>query len=386
MAAEVEKAEQMFLDALAEKGMRIEQGRIIGSEDEENTDARPKSQKPTLDQRTFSYNEIVAKGSLKGVVIKKNQQVPTLANGSIDIKAMTETVRKQCHEIQVNGGGRTYFLEAPDIDRNVRLTEKGITHGFKSKKKNHSAQKDFINARAMLEYANILQNSIEVNRKDGRGNDDILFSRVMVGTVGMEDRNGTIEYYAVRSVVEERINQDPVLVSFDILGNLHAANAKKVDPINHRGVKQITTPSGTMVAYEYSIPHFLKDVKSVFDDTFSKDVYNHLGMQRNESPFANGLKYSKKVIKPVKPMDNRPTEANLPEDPRVLELRGDQRKALANWSRNKVYTRKANSQTSGKPSASPSEVSHLTAMQKQTVANYARTKVYTKADSKPLVP
>ena len=49
-------------------------------------------------------------------------------------------------------------------------------------------------------------------------------------------------------------------------------------------------------------------------------------------------------------------------------------------------SRKANSQTSGKPSASPSEVSHLTAMQKQTVANYARTKVYTKADSKPLVP
>ena len=48
-------------------------------------------------------------------------------------------------------------------------------------------------------------------------------------------------------------------------------------------------------------------------------------------------------------------------------------------------SRKANSQTSGKASASPSEVSQLTAMQKQTVANHARTKVYTKAAPETLV-
>ena len=35
---EVRKAEQMFLDALAEKGVRFEQGRIIGAiEDDENS-------------------------------------------------------------------------------------------------------------------------------------------------------------------------------------------------------------------------------------------------------------------------------------------------------------------------------------------------------------
>ena len=38
--------------------------------------------------------------------------------------------------------------------------------------------------------------------------------------------------------------------------------------------------------------------------------------------------------------DRNSIEAKLPEDPEALALRGDQRKALANWSRNKVYSRK----------------------------------------------
>jgi len=52
---------------------------------------------------------------------------------------------------------------------------------------------------------------------------------------------------------------------------------------------------------------------------------------------ANSQTSGKAVARTV---DNLPTEPKLPEDPRTLELRGDQRKALANWSRNKVYTRK----------------------------------------------
>ena len=34
-------------------------------------------------------------------------------------------------------------------------------------------------------------------------------------------------YYAVRSMVEERVNQNPVLIEANVLGKLYAVNVKK---------------------------------------------------------------------------------------------------------------------------------------------------------------
>ena len=50
------------------------------------------------------------------------------------------------------------------------------------------------------------------------------------------------------------------------------------------------------VTYEYSIADFLVDVKSVFDDTFSNDVYKKLGVRRATTDFPTNLIYSKRKL------------------------------------------------------------------------------------------
>jgi hypothetical protein len=174
----------------------------------------------------------------------------------------------------------------------VRITRKGITHAFEAKKNGKHSYNQKITARATLEITEILKGSIETNRLHPRGEPGVLFSRVMMGTVGMEDANGNTEYYAVRMVIQERTDHESVLTDLDILGNLYAAKAKKVGPQGLQGITKVKSPSGTAAAYTYNIAHFLDDVKGVFKNTFSNDVYQTLGVQREQDDFANDLLYS----------------------------------------------------------------------------------------------
>ena len=50
----------------------------------------------------------------------------------------------------------------------------------------------------------------------------------MIGTAGIEVSPGKFEYYAVRSVIEERINQPAILSEYNILSKLHVINAKEI--------------------------------------------------------------------------------------------------------------------------------------------------------------
>lgn len=115
----------------------------------------------------------------------------------------------------------------------------------------------------------------------------------MIGTVGIEDDNGNIEYCAVRTVIEERINQDPILVEAEILGKLHAINAKKIGTPSVQTTENGDALTGS-VAYTYNVAQFLEEVKTEFDDTFSEDVYQKLGMQRFNNDFSKNLLFQDK--------------------------------------------------------------------------------------------
>ena len=67
---------------------------------------------------------------------------------------------------------------------------------------------------------------------------------------------------------------------------------KKVGRQGHNGITKVITHSGTATTYAYSIAHFLDDVKGVFKNTFSNDVYKTLGVQREQDDFSTGLMYS----------------------------------------------------------------------------------------------
>ena len=63
--------------------------------------------------------------------------------------------------------------------------------------------------------------------------------------------------------------------------------SKKVDPPQDRE----NSLTGSK-AYVYSIADFLENVKGVFDNTFSKDVYEKLGMSRKDDDFSKPLHFS----------------------------------------------------------------------------------------------
>ena len=101
-------------------------------------------------------------------------------------------------------------------------------------------------------------------------------------------------YYAVRLIVQERKNGDPILQEANVLGKLNAVNAKKIDLPNPQvGSKRaVALKSGGR--FGYSITDLIKDVKDIFPDTFTKDVYDHFGMHRVENKTLSPLRYQKK--------------------------------------------------------------------------------------------
>ncbi len=243
-------------------------------------------------ERDFSYDELVAKDDLKGVVIDKTQH-PKIVNGIIDNAWVVNKVREKCKKLE-GKGKPTYYVNVPDIGTNVEITVKGLTHGFarpNDRRQNNPKSKAFVNARVILALPQMLENSIEVNRSKRGNNIDVPYTHVLIGTVALENSNGVLEYYAVRSMVQERKNQNPILVEADILGKLTSVNAKRIDsPTTQVGRNTVALVGGR--AYAYKIADLLNDVKDIFGNTFSEDVYQHLGMARIKDDFSDNLLFS----------------------------------------------------------------------------------------------
>ena len=255
-----------------------------------------------LSDRDFTYKELTAKSDLKGSVIRANQTVKLMGDGSIDRAWLVAEVLRQCESIQTKAPTPTYYVNVPDIGRNVQITNRGITHGFlkfDTKNRKTIPPNTMTNARATLNLPDILRNSIEVNRSQRGSNLDIDFSRVLIGVTAMEDASGAVEYYAVRSVVEERKNQDPILVSANVIGKLHAMNAKKIGKPHAQVGTNSTVALTRSSLFGYSVADLLNDVKNEFNDTFSNDVYKHFGMTRNANSFSQHLMYSDRDTAPI---------------------------------------------------------------------------------------
>lgn len=260
----------------------------------ENDDIRY-SEKVT-EIKKYSYDELIGRDDLEGFVIDKTKQVKLSKDGKIDAPWVVNEVKKKCKVLKTNSNTNAYYTEVPDIERKVEISYKGITHGFMKsllKKTKVSSNRDILNARVSLEIPHILRNSIEVNRSSREGNLDIPYAHIMIGTVGLEDANGNVEYYAVRSVIEERVNQNPILAEAEVLGKLHGINAKKIGT-PHARVTNNGVALTSSDAYTYNVAQFLEDVKTEFDDTFSEDVYQKLAMKRKVNDFSKDLLYSEK--------------------------------------------------------------------------------------------
>lgn len=278
-----------------------------------------------VDARQYTYEELVAKGDLTGTVIDDTLQVKvkTDSNGyvKIDSVAVFDAVKLQCEQIKTNAPLPTYYVNVPDIGRNVEIYPNGVNHGFsKGLRKNQKSipNSDMLNARVSLKLPEILKKSIEVNISERSGNIDIPYSHVMMGTAAIKNDDGTMEYYAVRSVIEERINQNPILAEAKVVGRLHAVNAKKVGSFSVQVAKNGVALQDND-AYTYNISQFLEDVKGVFDDTFSNDVYQTLGERRRTTPFSQNLRFA--MPEGVK-VEKTPTAASVTTEKKEVYQRG----------------------------------------------------------------
>ena len=75
--------------------------------------------------------------------------------------------------------------------------------------------------------------------------------------------DGTVECYAVRMMVEEKINRGAILTEANILGKLKAINAKNVGtPQNWDTENKTELPSSVMDTYTYNIAELLENVKT----------------------------------------------------------------------------------------------------------------------------
>ena len=243
-------------------------------------------------KRTFTYNELVARGSITGEIIKSSDYVH-MKGGLLDEDWMVKRVIRDCEKIQTGSDKPTYYAEVPDIGRNVQITSKGILHGGGNYKKNDKGvlpPAAVINNKITVNLVNILRTAIEVNHSTRGSNIDNPFTHIMLGVAGLENADGTIDYYGVRIEIEERVNRDPILVGANVLGRLKAVNAKKISSPH----AQVTDNAGVALAtgsFAYNIADLLKDVKKDFDDTFSVDVYRKLKMSRKKNDFSENLLY-----------------------------------------------------------------------------------------------
>ena len=253
-------------------------------------EGQPKYSMPK--KRTFSYKELVARGSITGEVIKSSDYVRMKA-GLLDESWLVNRVIGDCKKIQTGSDKPTYYAEVPDIGRNVQITSKGILHGGGNYKKNDKGvlpPAAVINNKITVNLVNILRTAIEVNHSTRGSNIDNPFTHIILGVAGLENADGTVDYYGVRIEIEERVNRDPILVGANVLGRLKAVNAKKISSPH----AQVTDNAGVALAtgsFAYNIADLLKDVKKDYDDTFSIDVYRQLKMSRKKNDFSENLLY-----------------------------------------------------------------------------------------------
>lgn len=257
---------------------------------------KKQAKKQDISEKGLSYNSLVALPDLVGSALGSTQQVKLTSDGKIDDTWLCSKVFEQCEAIKTKSSSPTYYIFSESLDKNIEITTDGIRHGYIASraKKKPATPKEIENARAALNLHDLLRTAIVVNLSEKHTNFDTPFAYVMIGVTRMDTPQGGKEYYAVRMIVQERKNGNPILQEANVLGRLSAINAKKID-LPHPQVGS----SGTVALksggrFGYSIAHLLADVKYIFPDTFSKDVYKHFQMQRTESKTLSPLKFQKK--------------------------------------------------------------------------------------------
>lgn len=300
---EVRKAEQMFLDALAEKGKRFEGGKIVGVSHKRKRETTEKS-KDEVD----NYSTI--KEQLIGKIDIVNRMEPVY---SLEYRVISK--EKACLDAIEESKKKGFQIERLGLGT-IEISE----DRFNNSKKYENTPAEFA---AWLVVPTVLKRGTIIdehpNHKDNGKHTYTIAAPVII--------NGVRANVAVIVKETTRLRYRSHRVVLPDGSKFILKSKKNAEPTGAGLIGDKHQHRPTISSASKGIIHKNMHIVNPSDEISSENS-------------SGNVKKSKKTIDPAKPKDKLPTEAKLPEDPRTLELRGDQRKALANWSRNKVYTRK----------------------------------------------
>ncbi len=427
--AEIRKAEAMFLDALAEKGMAFVDGKIIGANEEDEVKKSSKKQSGEKSVREAVDNEGGQEYNRKAItpyadvmaVTKESYEHRDWATNPVRSVLLVQETMRFYQQIERMEKGRYsppktsdgYYLVEVNPYKNKRNVKLVLTDG--------NTVNPSIEAVIELQTENAfttqkVREYIEKNTNAQR----VEYLPIRIENVFPYEKNVAIwvktveNSYTFEQFTEKRKKY------------VHKNRTELNGEPNGEADEMAVLRSEVMRKQSLYIAEH-KELPSVGCAFTANHFYLYNNKEHGEYDIVK--KYpitdkSKDILKEIErritadeQIDGRTGNVDRYIDVLRNKLRRNQRdsatasRGLANGRNGRVYTqqsgsdrrdvvngsdsdqrdggvkksRKVNSQTSGKTSTAPSEVSHLTAMQKQTVANHARTKVYTKADSKPLV-
>lgn len=328
--AELRKAEQMFLDALAEKGMRFEKGKIIGAGEEDEVKKSKKGANRPIDEQdletylkigktkhTRDKKEGMMKQGKKPILTSVSEIQVFLSNvihgkAGGEVRAFGFVGERLANEVKKKRGSldiQDHYLEIVADD----LRESYIRH-HQPKEKGDIAlsEQDFLH---IPQYLNDFDGIIDIVTHKNRTQIHIY----------KETEDGFIKILTVVS--------------------------------GERNALQVTKLTGS------SKEKFLKKYKKTGRDTGSPGSSS---FDEENSNFATRTRHTAGVLPNDSIHDSEPIVK--PSD----EITSGNSSKPVQKSRKTV-------------TATPPEVDHLTPMQKQTVANYTRAKVYTKAEALAVV-
>lgn len=224
-------------------------------------------------KKDYSYNALISKQDIK--VTELDASNIYNADGKIDrhniIKKGIENVREKNNPRNTN---ENVYVYIPDIDRNVLVGKRGLTHGLS---RNADAT-----ALVTTKIGDVLENSIRINELYPRKNE--IGSYILLGLA----KDSNMNYYPVRVIISQYSTVEEV----EVLDVLYAVNAKKKNQSSNEAELPADAVPPIKGSSTISISDLLEVVKEDFSDVMTDDVLQQLNVERKESSLSKSLKYT----------------------------------------------------------------------------------------------
>ena len=231
----------------------------------------------------YTYEALTQKPDLKIVQIQ-DAEIPTKGK-KLDTGIIAEEGRKNSGVLSHFERGVQRYVFVPDINANVLLQKKGLTHGITGNKTNSSTMNT---ATVTYQLPDILRNSVAVNERNPRTEADGDFGYILFGYA----RGADGQEYVVKSTINHFSDNKTVIDSVEVYDVLKGSKAKKVGTevmSSHTGYPAASV-SNASVPTTISVSDLLNVVKENYPELLPDSIRAALGI--TDAPKESGLRFS----------------------------------------------------------------------------------------------